>query len=127
MDRYRLEAEIDVYKQIMRRVEHRHDKIYAVLSSINRENAIVQLGGIEKAERKLLDLINKENGLEECPKCKGEGRMISGYSHDCWGSQETNYLLCQRCEGTGLVNKQKEKEERKTRYLALKGEFENVS
>lgn len=122
-----LRREIDGYKNLNRKVGNTYDHIYATVSlglEFLENSKVILLGGIDKAEKELTRLEHEERGLTDCPTCLGEGKIITGQSHDCWGSYEVDYSSCSRCTGTGLISLEKEKEERRKRFLELKEEFE---
>lgn len=122
-----LKKELEGYKNLNRRVGGNYDHIYSTISlglEFLENSKVVLLGGIEKTEKEITRLTNEVLGLTECPSCLGEGRIVTGQSHDCWGGMETDYSSCSRCKGTGLISLEKEKEERRSRFLVLKEEFE---
>lgn len=119
-----LERDIIKYETHMREMDFNTDKVFYLLTISDRlkNNLVYNLGGIIKAKERMSEL---RKVISICPDCRGKGRFVVGQSHDCWGALDFDFKKCKRCAGTGQINKEQEKEERKKRFLELKEEFKN--
>lgn len=91
--------------------------LHSCLSDFVPKDSLVDCVVVEKDWPMYKDTVSKVLAYAEeqkriknfvpCKYCNGEGHIIVGYGHDCWGKSEVDTVECVACEGTRRHNQQR--------------------